>query len=68
VVREPRFKQLFYVSRRKHKVSCDSNSAWNIFETIPPRRCQDTPMPDPAVEREMRELCARLDAMVTVHI
>jgi hypothetical protein len=29
-----------------------------------PRR-RDRPMPDPAVEREMRELCARLDAMET---
>jgi hypothetical protein len=32
---------------------------------MPPRRRQDRPMPDPAVEREMRELCARLDAMET---
>jgi hypothetical protein len=30
-----------------------------------PIRHQDRPMPDPAVEREMRELCARLDAMET---
>jgi hypothetical protein len=31
---------------------------------MPPRR-RDRPMPDPAVEREMRELRARLDAMET---
>ena len=31
---------------------------------MPPRR-RDRPMPDPAVEREMHELCARLDAMET---
>jgi hypothetical protein len=30
-----------------------------------PRRRQDRPMPDPAMEREMRELHARLDAMET---
>ena len=29
---------------------------------MPPRR-RDRPMPDPTVEREMCELCARLDAM-----
>jgi hypothetical protein len=34
------------------------------FTTMPPRR-RDMPMPDPTVEREMRELCARLDAMET---
>jgi hypothetical protein len=32
---------------------------------MPPRR-RDRPMPDLAVEREMSELCARLDAMETV--
>jgi hypothetical protein len=32
---------------------------------MPPRRHQDRPMPDLAVEREMREICARLDAMET---
>jgi hypothetical protein len=32
---------------------------------MPPRRRHDRPMPDPAVEREMRELRARLDAMET---
>jgi hypothetical protein len=32
------------------------------FSAMPPRR-RDRPMPDPAVEREMCELCARLDAM-----
>jgi hypothetical protein len=31
---------------------------------MPPRR-RDRPMPDPTVEREMRELHARLDAMET---
>jgi hypothetical protein len=31
---------------------------------MPPRR-RDRPMPDPAVEREMRELHARIDAMET---
>jgi hypothetical protein len=31
---------------------------------MPPRR-RDRPMPDPAVEREMHELRARLDAMET---
>jgi hypothetical protein len=31
---------------------------------MPPRR-RDKPMPDPAMEREMRELRARLDAMET---
>jgi hypothetical protein len=31
---------------------------------MPPRR-RDRPMPNPAVEREMRELRARLDAMET---
>jgi hypothetical protein len=30
---------------------------------MPPRRHHDRPMPDPVVEREMRELRARLDAM-----
>jgi hypothetical protein len=30
-----------------------------------PRRRQERPMPDPAMEREMRELCARLDSMET---
>jgi hypothetical protein len=34
------------------------------FSAMPPRR-RDRPMPDPAVEREMRELRARLDAMET---
>jgi hypothetical protein len=34
------------------------------FSIMPPRR-RDRPMPDPAVEREMRELRARLDAMET---
>jgi hypothetical protein len=32
---------------------------------VPPRRRQDKRMPDLAVEREMRELCARIDAMET---
>jgi hypothetical protein len=30
-----------------------------------PRRRHDKPIPDPAMEREMRELHARLDAMET---
>jgi hypothetical protein len=34
------------------------------IETMPPRR-RERPMPDPTVEREMRELHARLDAMET---
>jgi hypothetical protein len=34
------------------------------FPAMPPRR-RDRPMPDLAVEREMCELCARLDAMET---
>jgi hypothetical protein len=34
------------------------------FTTMPPRR-RDRPMPDPAVEREMPKLCARLVAMET---
>jgi hypothetical protein len=34
------------------------------FMAMPPRR-RDRPMPYPVVEREMRELCARLDAMET---
>jgi hypothetical protein len=33
------------------------------IETMPPRRRQERPMPDLAMEREMRELCARLDDM-----
>jgi hypothetical protein len=37
------------------------------IETVPPRRRQERPMLDPAVEREMRELCARLDVMETTH-
>jgi hypothetical protein len=32
---------------------------------MPPRRHQERAMPDPIVEREMRELHARLDAMQT---
>jgi hypothetical protein len=36
----------------------------NRFEAMPPRRTERA-MPDPAVEREMKELCARLDAMET---
>jgi hypothetical protein len=32
---------------------------------MPPRRCQERPMLDPAVERDMRELSSRLDAMET---
>jgi hypothetical protein len=32
-----------------------------------PRRHQDRSMRDPAMEREMRELCSRLDAMETTH-
>jgi hypothetical protein len=35
------------------------------IETMPPRRRQERILPDPAVEREMRELRARLDAMET---
>jgi hypothetical protein len=36
------------------------------FSAMPPRRRdRPMPMPDPAVEREMHELCARLDAMET---
>jgi hypothetical protein len=31
---------------------------------MPPKR-REIPMLDPTVEREMRELCARLDAMET---
>jgi hypothetical protein len=34
------------------------------FSSMPSRR-RDRPMPDPAVERGMHELCARLDAMET---
>jgi hypothetical protein len=30
-----------------------------------PRICQERDMPDPTLEMEMRELCARLDAMET---
>jgi hypothetical protein len=30
-----------------------------------PRRHQEISMPNPIVEREMREICARLDAMET---
>jgi hypothetical protein len=32
---------------------------------MPPRRCVDPPVANRAMEREMRELCARLDAMET---
>jgi hypothetical protein len=35
---------------------------------MPPRRCQDRPMTDLAMEREMRELCAQLDAMEITQI
>jgi hypothetical protein len=35
-----------------------------IFVAMPPRR-RDIPLPNPTVEREMRELRARLDAMKT---
>jgi hypothetical protein len=31
---------------------------------MPPRR-RERPMPDPTMEREMRELCARSDVMET---
>jgi hypothetical protein len=33
--------------------------------TMPPRRRVETPIENRAMEREMRELCARLDAMET---
>jgi hypothetical protein len=35
------------------------------IETMSSRRHQDRPMPDPTVEREMKELPARLDTMET---
>jgi hypothetical protein len=34
-------------------------------ETMPLRRRPEIALPDPSVEREMRELCARLDVMET---
>jgi hypothetical protein len=33
--------------------------------TMPPRRCVDPPVANRDMEREMREMCARLDAMET---
>jgi hypothetical protein len=35
------------------------------LKTMPPRGRQERAMPNPVVEREMREICARLDAMET---
>jgi hypothetical protein len=52
VVSELRTNSFLSIAERKEK----KNSA------MPPRR-RDRPMPDLAVEREMCELCARLDAM-----
>jgi len=52
VVSDLRTNSFLYVVERKEEK----------FSAMPPRR-RDRPMPDPAVEREMCELCARLDAM-----
>jgi hypothetical protein len=53
------------VSMIGQKEFFNSNSTWNGFETMSPRRCQDRSMPDPVVEREMREIRAQLDVMET---
>jgi hypothetical protein len=34
---------------------------------MPPKRCLETPLANHVVEREMRELCSRLEAMDAVH-
>jgi hypothetical protein len=54
---------LWYQSTEKVLCFC-SREKRKYFSAMPPRR-RDRPMPDPAVEREMRELRARLDAMET---
>jgi hypothetical protein len=54
VVSEHRTNSFLSIAERKRKK----------FSAMPPRR-RDRPMPDPAVEREMCELRARLDAMET---
>jgi hypothetical protein len=36
-----------------------------IFRIMPPRRRRDRPVVNAAMEEEMRQLCARLDAMET---
>jgi hypothetical protein len=54
VVSEHRKISLLFVAKRKEEK----------FSSMPPRR-RDRPMPNPAVEREMHELRAKLDAMET---
>jgi hypothetical protein len=54
MVSEHRTNSFLYVAERKEE----------NFSAMPPRR-RDRPIPDPAVEREMCELRARLDVMET---
>jgi hypothetical protein len=53
VVSELQNKSLLFVAEKREP-----------FSAMPPRR-RDRPMPDPTVERKMREIRARLDAMET---
>jgi hypothetical protein len=55
---------LFSIEGRQ-KASCDLKFCVEQIETMPPRRFQERPMPDPSVKREMTELHARFDAMET---
>jgi hypothetical protein len=41
------------------------SSVWRKFNTMPPRRHVKRPVENPAMEREMNELCERLDSIET---
>jgi hypothetical protein len=53
--------------RKSYFLSVAKKGREEYFSAMPREmtRRRDRPMPDPAVEREMRELRARLDAMET---
>jgi hypothetical protein len=50
--------------RREIKIDIKRRDIRRV-STIPLRRCADPPVANRAMEREMRELCVRLDAMKT---
>jgi hypothetical protein len=62
-LREGGLHQLWYQSLEQIICFLQQREKRN-FTAMPPRR-RERPMPNPAVEREMHELCARLDAMET---
>jgi hypothetical protein len=62
VVSEPDFVYIFQAKGARGKGVV--LSALVLVSSMPPGR-RDRKIPDPAVEREMRELCAMLDAMET---